>query len=234
MTTQEKILKLTRQLYPTGRAWYLPEGGFFESLHKGLAESEGRAWDDAVSILDSLLPDTDRFTADDATDWEARLAIMSSPGSTLADRDAAIIQKLQNPGRNPAKAHYLYIEQQLQLAGFNVYVWENLDPIYGGGFNYFNPATVNPQIFSQAQQGDFQEGDFQQGGYINSVVINSIDNNIDIVFNVGSDTSSTFFIGGTPFGTYANVPSAREAEFRQLILRLKPVQNIAYLFINYI
>lgn len=234
MTTADLILKLTRQLYPTGRVWYLPDGGFFEALHRGLGQSEAIAFDDAVSILDSLLPDTDRFTADDATDWERRLAIPTTVGNTLTDRKAAILQKLQNPGRNPAKGHYLYIQQQLQLAGFNVFVWENLNPIYGGGFNYFNPAIINPSIFSPVQHGDHQHGDVQHGGYINNVIINSIYNSVDIGFAISNDPSSTFFIGGSPFGTYANVPIAREQEFRQLILSLKPVQNIAYLFINYI
>lgn len=229
-TTEESILQLVRQLYPTGRAWYLPEGGIFEGLHKALAISEAQAFEDAASIMDSLLPDTDRFTANDASDWERRLGLISNSATMLPARDAAIIQKLQAPGRNPAKGHYLYIEQQLQLAGFSVFVYENLDPIYGGGFNYFNPAVVNPAILSQSQHGDHQHGDIQSN-YLNNVVISHINNSDDI--STGFYMEDTFFIGGFPFGTYASVPATREAEFRQLILRLKQVQNVAILYINY-
>lgn len=233
MHTEELILQLTKQLYPTGRAFYLPKDGAFEALHKGLGESEAHAWDDSASILDSLLPDTDRFTTEDATDWERRLGIFSGSGTSLQDRNSAISRKLAAPGRNPAKSNYLFLQQQLQLAGFNVYVWENLYPLYPSGYAYFNPADLNPAILSESQHGDHQHGDVQSH-YINQVVANSLYNSVDIGFNIGNSLACTFFIGGSPIGTYASVPAAREKEFRQLILRLKPVQNIAYLFITYV
>lgn len=231
MSTADLILQQTRQLYPTGRAFRMAPESVTEALHVALAVSESDAWNDAASLMDSLLPDSERFTEDDATDWERRLGIATDPDTDLEDRKAAIKQKLQHPGINPAKAHYLYIQQQLQLAGFNVYVWENLDPIYGGGFNYFNPYTLNPNILTDIQHGDQQHG--VQSAYLNNVVANSIYNDSDIYFDFGSSLACTFFIGGSPLGTYANVPAERETEFRQLILRLKPVQNIAILFINY-
>lgn len=227
-------MALTRQLYPTGRAWKLPFDGYFEGLHRGLAQSENRLYDDTLSILDSLIPDNDNFSQDDATDWERRLGIYSAPGTLFADRKLAILRKMKAPGKNPAHGHYLFIQTQLQAAGFNVYVHENIQLLYPSGTDTYNPATLNAAILSEVQQGDFQQGDFQQGGFINQVVARSIYNSDDIHFDVGYSLRSTFFIGGQVLGTYANVPAAREIEFRQLILQLKQTQLIAFLFINYI
>jgi len=41
------------------------------------------------------------------------------------------------------------------------------------------------------------------------------------------------FVGGVTVGSFANVPLARKNEFRQLILKSKPLHAVGYLFINY-
>jgi len=230
----DKILKLTSQFYPTGRAWKLPTFGYFDRLHKALAVSEEQAYNDAVSTLYSILPDNSNFTSDDATDWERRLGLITNLATPLASRMLAIKRKMQAPGVNPAKGHYLHLEQQLQLAGFNVYVYENIIYNYPSGFSQNNPVTLNSNISSQVQHGDHQHGDVQSGIYINSIIANSIYNSVDVGFNIGSNLRSTFFIGGNALGSYANVPISREQEFRQTILNLKQVQTVGYLFINYI
>src|ERR1044072_3359210 len=131
MDVQLEILKQTKLLYPTGRAWKMPIEGDLFKLHRGLSVSEAQLYNDSISILKSMLPDNPAFTTDDATEWERKLGIPSDPSTSLADRKAAIKQKLQAPGRNPAKGHYLYIQQQIQLAGFtNVYIHENLFSLY--------------------------------------------------------------------------------------------------------
>lgn len=233
MNVFDKIIKITRQLYPTGRAFKMPFDGYFESLSFGLAQSEMRAYNDSVSILDSLLPDSDRFTADDATDWERRLGIYTNTSVSLASRKLAILRKMAAPGSNPAKGNYKYIEQQLQAAGFDVYVYENRFFNYPSGYVTQNPADLYAGILSVAYHGDFQHGDVQSGYYINNIVANSIYNEVDICFNTGPDLKSTFFIGGSTLGSLANVPASRKLEFRQLILQLKQVQDKAILFIQY-
>ena len=52
-------------------------------------------------------------------------------------------------------------------------------------------------------------------------------------FDIGDNYKSTFFIGGAVLGDFANVPFQREKEFRQLVLKLKPDQTIAFIFINF-
>lgn len=224
-------MKLSRQLYPTGRAWKMPFGGFLEKLHLGLAVSEERAYLDAVAIHYSILPDNDNFTVDDAIDWERRLGMVPSSAS-LADRKAAIIRKLNSPGRNPAKGNFMWIEEQLQLAGFNVFVYENR----------FSGATMTPldltdgsyPITVEIQHGDFEHGEVNHGVAYTNKVANNIDERKDLFFSVAPNLRSTFYIGGNPLGSFADVPLVRKDEFRQLILKLKPCQTVAFLFVHFV
>ena len=58
---------------------------------------------------------------------------------------------------------------------------------------------------------------------------NNLDPEIDNLFNVGTDFRSTFFIGGKDLGSFADVKKERELEFREIILRVKPLHNVAFL-----
>jgi hypothetical protein len=223
MITLDKIKRLKGQLFPTGRAFKMPPDSFFQKLRDGLAESEKRLIDDAKSVLDSIIPDNANFSESDATIWERRLGLITNTSVPLATRMASIRRKWNHPGGIKARQHYLYIQGQLQAAGFNVYVHENLSRI--------NPASL--AAGSLSQHGDFQHGGSQHGGLSGAnIVANSLVNEDDQDFVYGF--SRVFFIGGAYLGDYSEVSSARETEFRELILRMKPKNLVAYLFINYV
>lgn len=233
----EVILSLTKKLYPTGRAFKMAQGSNLERLHLGLLMSEDRAFNDALSVLHSILPDNAFFTADDATDWERRLGMISNPLVDLEDRKLAIARKLSYPGVQPAHGHYLYLQDQLQKAGFDVYVYENRFPNYPDDGTYYTQTpfevSLDLTILDEVQHGDIQHGDSQHGYRYNNVIANHIDEELDKDFDVGSSWRSTFFIGGNPLGTNAFVPLIRKDEFRELILKVKQVQDIGFLFITY-
>jgi len=218
MALIDTILQITKQLYPTGRAFSIPINGAWEKLHAGLGASEVRAYNDAVAILNSILPDNDNFTTDDATDWERRLGLITNSAVSLSDRKLAIERKMNHPGTIKARQNYLYVQGQLQAAGFNVYVYET-----GSG--------ASPVPF---QLGQRQLGQFQLGGKFIPMIVNYIDEDMDSTFNVGANTRSVFYIGGNPNGTYANVNVDRKDEFRQLVLKLKPTQTVAFILINFV
>ncbi len=231
MTILQKLKVLTQQLVPTGRAFRISNWNAL--LNDAIAKSEAQFYADSISILDSLMPDTTRFLEADCLMWERVLGLASGGNNTLEERKAAIYRKMSNPGINPAKAHYLVIQEQLQLAGFDVWVYENMFPVYPTGWTTQNPALINPNILTQSQHGlPNQHGDLQSA-YINQVVANSIYNLVDIYFNPGLDLNNTFFIGGPNLGDYATVPADREIEFRQLILQLKQTHKIAFLFCTF-
>ncbi len=235
MSVAAKILALYRQAYPKGRAFRMPVGGDLEKLHNGLIVSEAQAYSDAIAILDSILPDNSNFTEDDATDWERRLGMIYSPLVSLADRKLAILRKMNHPGTIKARQHYLYLEGQLQAAGFDVYVYENRFALYPTGYETRNPLVVSGGLGSYNNQfNDFQFGDTQFGTVYNNIIANYIEEEKDFGFDVGDNLRSTFFIGGSPIGTFANVDLNRKDEFRQLISKIKPAQTVGYLFINYV
>lgn len=229
------ILSLTKQLYPTGRAFKMPKDGWLESLHYALSLSENRAYNDAVALLYAILPDNAEFTEDDAYDWERRLGMITGLGVSLEDRKKAIKRKINHPGNIPARQHYLYIQGQLQAAGFEVYVYENRFP-YGGGTYYTRSIfdVAGSGGVNEFQHGDAQHGDEQHGGAYGNIIVNHIDETLDQSFFITSNLRNTFFIGGNPLGSFANIPANRKDEFRQLILRLKPAHMVGYLLINYV
>ncbi len=226
MEVFDKIMQLTRSLYPTGRAFKMPFDGYLEKLHLGLAISEERAYLDATAILYSILPDNANFTVDDATDWERRLGLITNQATSLSDRKLAIIRKLNQPGINPAKGHYLNLERELQLAGFDVYVHENIPAVTPLAFSGINNLV-------KIQHGQVQHGQSQHGFTYSNKIANYIDEAKDLAFSVGGTFKSSFFISDL-YGGLANVPLSRKDEFRQLILKIKQVQSIGFLYINYV
>src|SRR5688572_21021930 len=144
MSVLNKIQSLSKQLLPTGRAFKVPKDSYFQKLIDGLAESEQRAYDDALSILNSAIPDNDNFTADDATDWERRLGLITGDGVSLADRKLAILRKYNHPGEIKARQHYLFLQKQLRDAGFDVYVHENRFPYGDGTYYTLSPLNIDP------------------------------------------------------------------------------------------
>lgn len=227
MTVSERLFKLYKQLFPTGRAWWMPVFGIFEALIIGLVPSQKRLYDDSVSVLDSILPDNDNFTEDDATDWERRLGMVQNPDVPLEDRKQAIIRKLQFPGQAKARMSTTYMQYQLQLAGFDVYVYENLtnqSPLDWSG---------DPDIIENIEYGEAEYNDVEYGGDYNNKLVNHIEEGLDNRFNDGGTFRTALFIGGPTVGSYATVNEDRKTEFRQLLLKLKGNTTILYLFINY-
>lgn len=126
---KERILNLSKRLFPRGRAFRIPFGSTIEKVMKGLAESENTAFSSAISLLDSILPDNDNFSIEDAENWERRLGLISNSFVSLVDRKAAIQRKMNHPGTIKARQHYLYMERELRAANFDVYVVENRFPL---------------------------------------------------------------------------------------------------------
>lgn len=236
--TYEKFIKLSKILYPSGRAFRMPSRGELEKLHLGLSVSEKRAWDDALGVLDSILPDNDNFTTDDASDWERRLGMITNTMIPLADRKLAIKRKMNHPGDIPARQNYMYLEGQLQAAGFtNLFVYENRFALYPTGYETRSPLVVGGGVGAKTfRHGQRRHGQFRHGTIYDPTkrVVNYIEEDRDALFDVGLNLRSTFFVAGNPINSFPNVLASRKDELRQLILRIKPVQTVAYLLFNYV
>jgi hypothetical protein len=224
---------LASQLYPTGRAFNMLKNGVMDKLHTAINRSFIRIIEDCGLTIDSTIPDNDNFSLQDCALWEYRFGIVTNENLTIAQRKDAIYRRMSR-GRNvKARQGRLYIQEQLQLAGFNVFVFEN-GFIEGGVKVYKTPIEINGSSALNVQHGlDLQHGIGAQHGSVGSdIIANS--NNPNESFSVGTNLWASFFIGGETLGEMASVDANRQIEFRELVLKLKPAHLVAFTFINFV
>lgn len=274
------FIKLTKRFYPSGRAFRVLSGSTKEKIHNALAEAEKDTYNAALSVLDQILPDNDNFTAEDATEWERRLGLITNEFVPLADRKLAIKRKMNHPGTIPARQHYKYIEGQLQAAGFDVIVTENRFPLastiptpmglaemglaeMGGEIANPDPyGVIDPDtlLSGPEQMGITKMGIGEMGGFASyspyEICANHIPAELDADFFSDTNNSEmgegemnemsmldsvdyldklrfTFFVSGNSFPSNAIISFDRKDEFRQLILKLKPANTVAFIFAEY-
>lgn len=219
------MASLAIDLYPTGRAFTMPKDGIADKTHGALNRSFIRLINAGLGIFDSNIPDSENFDTDDCLLWEYRLGLRTNESLTIDQRRDAILRKLSR-GRNvKARQSLTYIQYQLRLAGFDVYVHENTIP-------YRSPEDIVAGYSNRAQHGDDnQHGTGLQHGATSVQLIANLSTPKE-AFSVGN-LWATFFIGGAVLGNSANVSPKREEEFRELVLKLKPAHLVAYTFINF-
>lgn len=228
-TNLDILRDLTIKLYPTGRAWSMPENGNLRNMHDAINLSFARLIDSCRLSLDSFFPDNENFSSDDATLWEYRLGLITNHDLDLELRKSAIKRKMGYPGNTKTRQSLSWIENQLRLAGFDVYLHANSKP-------YKTPNEVASISVTTTQHGGVtQHGNStQHGGISFDVIANSFGANEN--YSIGGDDNlwSTFFIGGLNFGDTASVPESRLKEFKELVLKLKPAHLVAFTLINYV
>ncbi len=213
----------------------LAEGGIHYRLLRATAATQAQAWDDIYQILWDILPDNNNFTQDDANDWYRRLGLYNSGLVSLPDMKLAIAQAQSFPFVPLNKQTAGYIQQQLQAAGFNVYVYKNKFSDGMGGF-----ITKTPDdILGAASEAAYMDEFYLDESYLNedfygTKIVQYIEEDKDAAFDVGANWKATFYIAGATIGTFADVPIGRKIEFRQLILKLKRLQMCGFLFVNYV
>lgn len=232
-STSEDLLRIVGMLYPTGRAWYMPENSNFNNLHSALNKSFLRLINDGYASIDSNFPDNENFDDQDASLWEYRLGLNDSSHLTIEQRREIIYRKMAFPQNIKARQGNLYIQEQLNQSGFKVKVYENVFHDNDGQLFYKTPTDILDLQTAAVQHGEgTQHGaGTQHGGGNIEVIANSIESEN---YNVGGNLWATFFIAGNTLDQVANIEKSREREFRELVLKLKPAHLVAYIFVNYI
>jgi uncharacterized protein YmfQ (DUF2313 family) len=215
------IVKLKKQLLPTGRAYKVPSGGNFEKLLLALGEEEKEAFNKAIGLLNIIIPDNEDFTAEDASYWERVLGIAGSSDDSLSNRKAAIYRKMQFPGGAKGRQHKNYLEGQLKIANFNVKVYEYAD--------------IKDKFFGTVHSLDLPHAaDVHHGGFnipeFTGIIANYIDedNEVDVPLTV-ENLRNVFWIAGETFDQFVTIPPYRLQEFRHIVLTIKPLHTIAFL-----
>jgi len=233
LPTSIDIGNLAQTLYPTGRAFNLPAGGDFKALHDAFNDSLIDLITQAYQSLDDRFPDNPNFDAADCSLWEYRLGIPYNSTLTLVQRRNNIYIAMAFPQNILARQHYLYIQQSLQNAGFDVYVYENI--FFDGDGNLYQktPQDITGGSLVGTQYGGTTQygGATQYGGSDGSDVIANSDKTES--YSTGGILWPTFFLAGSTITTFANVPTARQTEYRRLVLKLKPAHTVAFNFVNY-
>jgi hypothetical protein len=227
----QRLLKLTKQLYPIARAWIMRKDSIFEKIHEALAYSESRVRQTIEEIRYSLIPDNDVFSDADATNWERALGLYNQSVVSLATRKETIYRKMRHPGTILGRQNYLYIQGQLQAAGFDCYVHEN---------RFGDPPAIYEfisAIYNEVRYGEVVYG-YDGGSFADfQPVANYIDETKDAGYDPGNAQHQRylFFIGGASFPDPAPIQQERRAEFRELILRLKPAHTaVGLLLADYV
>lgn len=224
-----RIKALITQNLPTGRAFRVINDSTNDQIITGISEVFSTARNDLFSLLDIILPDNDNFTENDALRWESLLGMVVNPDTSLSDRKLAILRKMSHPGNILARQSRDYIESQLQAAGFDVYVYENL--------NDLTPQDVFGASLSGIAEhsADIEHGDIEHGGsYLwPDIIANRIDWQKDQYFDLSFGLETTFYICGSTLGDFAEIPEIRREEFRQTVLKLKPLRTVAFIGITY-
>ena len=221
------------------------------------------AYSEIMGILNTILPDNAEFNEQDILNWERVLQIPQNI-SDLNDRKLRIYRQLTFPNGIVERSYYEFMQDQIRSAGFDIYIIENrfwngsefevVDPdtiatqdvelglvelgvyelggeIPGTDYTGIIANTVNETIDDNfflaplpdlPELGVYELGEFELGGFEAPGLPYEI------------QLQESFFIGGKTFPSIVDVPINRKEELKQLVLKFKPVQTIAFEYINYI
>lgn len=234
-STVSDLMKLVIDLYPTGRVWNLGEKTDFAGLHQALNLSYLRLINTAYAVIDSRFPDNTNFDDSDSEYWNYKLGIEDNPDLTIEQFRTNLLRKWSYRSNVKARQSILYIQAQLQSVGFNVWLYPNGFVDGSGNKFYKTPADILDVIPNTTEHGGTTQhgGNTEHGGGNFDVIANS---NQQESFNVGGPSNqwATFFIAGPTINSFATIQKTREKEFREMVLKLKPSELVAYIFINYI
>ncbi len=214
-------------------------GGILYRLHRALSYVLEEAWTANAGTLNAIMPDNPAFTIADARDWYRRLGIYDSGLVSFADMKLAIARKLSFPLVPLDKQHYLYIENQLRAAGFDVRVYKNKFSDGAGGWITKRPEEILGVTYGAAiHSSAVFHGAITHGAAYGTTwphkIVNYLEEAMDTPFNIGANYRSTFYIAGATVDAFATLDVNREIEFRQLVLKLKRAETCALCFINYV
>jgi len=240
----ERFVTVLKRLGPKGRLFRIFFGSEFEKFYKAAACAPERVAQWNEKVRDAGIPG--RIPEEALDDWEEFLNLPKKPGLTVAQRNARILGKYNQPGgQGPG-----YIQDVLQQAGFPLYVYENrrdqaktytsnlgsftlgsasigaytdrIDPrtlngrLYAGPARYTNTKDYTPSTLGTNTLGGFSLGEFSR------TLIEEVE------YIIGADSSKYiyfFFLAG-PNGIYdfVDIPAEREDDLERLIYEIKPAE----------
>lgn len=232
------LFRTIKALLPNGAAWRIVVDKMLRRFFEGLAESPEETKDYADEILLDAFPSTTR----QLPEWERQFGIPSR-GAEATRRSNVAVEWAATGGQSPR-----YIQDQLQAAGFDLYVHEwPVDPdanprVPHDPRDYTNPPLIG--IF-QCFDGPGAPECFDGPGapYCNDFLTN------DPGYLVNKDLTPRppppipadpatwpffIYIGAETFPNRAEVDTFRRAELERLLLKIRPAHVWIVMLIDYV
>lgn len=222
-----------KHLLPTGRAWSLTVEKRLRQFFTGLVAPFADAQDYQDTTYNDVRP---QYTTK-LSEWEFQFGIFTSAATEQARRDRLAAAWRAIGGQSPR-----YLQDTVQAAGFPLYIHEWWQP----GTN--PPVARIPQNFIVPDGGStgfgvMLGGDGVQLGRDSTQLGRGRRLGILIEDNLPatpawppSEAQRPYFLyfGGVMFGELVQVPAAREAELRTLLLKIAPAQQWIGLFVEFV
>ena len=233
----EKLIAAFKRKFPDSPIWRIPKDGVFDKFIKAIVGDDGTyaqgtlttAVQDAVSILDQMMPDNPNFTLADAHDWYRRLGIPDPGTLDLPTMSAVIMYRLSFPTDPDNELTAAYIQAQLVAAGYTeAIVVKNLTPPRSWHWSALSSWWLETAMCGSFMMCDTMLGTMPMTGSV--VRFNKVANSLDPV-------KDGYVLTLPPYGnTYViylsssiYYPVSTEPQVRQLILQLKAAQDVVWL-----
>lgn len=225
-------LELFTHLLPNARAWRLTTQKRLRQFFEGLS---GTA-DDVRGFVDEVHGDLFPATTRELEEWEQQYGIRRGTVDTATRRARLASAWSAQGGQSPS-----YLQSALRAAGFDVYVYEWFvpgsnpaqarDPRTVGGYALADKGTYLAEDIAPAGHPEMECGEPRaQCGNLFSFGF------IERPMPVSGDPAKWpyyLYIGGSIFGSTAEVPVERRDEFEALALKLRPAQQWLIFIVEY-
>jgi hypothetical protein len=230
------FFRIFQHLLPTGAAWRTTTSKALRRLLQGLAGAPEDARDFVDAVHADIFPDTTTQLAE----WEAQFGL--APAADDASRRLALAAEWAATGGQSPR----YIQDVLQTAGFPVYVHEwwssgppyvardphayTLVPLIGSVQCTATGIAGQPQCGDGSVDVDTAVNQYQCDRFLMNDPHYIVNENLTDVAPppIPSDPNTWryfIYIGASNFPDHIAIPAARRAEFKRLILKLRPLQN---------
>ena len=207
------------------------------------------------NLLKQRIPDNEIFDNTDILNWERVLGLVQNNSISDDIRKERILSKqtyyLEELGQREL------IEKRLRENGFDVYVHENRYPnepietqvgfaecgfaecggyiLTDGDYIYKQPEPYTEICANYIDSEiDSKLTESETGAECGLVECGQFECSNDYSIDIDSFNQSVFFVSAEIYPNKSNIDISRKDEFRQIILSLKPITDIALLYVNYI
>ena len=234
------FLRQFQHLLPDAKAWRITIDKTLRRLFVGLTIAPSDARDYIDDVYADLFPDTTR----ELDEWERQFGL--TPAALEADRRLNLAAEWSATGGQSPR----YIQDVLQLAGFDVYVYDWWDPAFPGYSTVYDPRlnTTVPTIGTVQASALSSQPEASGEGILGRPLANDhLANNPNYLVNIlldrkppplitsDPDTWKKFiYISGPTFGDVVSIDESRRVEFERLCLKLCPSEFWIVTTVSYI